>query len=190
MNTIFARLSAWRTHWTGLAPRERQALLLATGTLGLALAWWLLLAPALQTLRQAPSQHAALDQKLLQMQRLQAEAQRLQAHLPAPTAPGAMPLPKPDIPRSLQESVREQLGAGAQLVVQGERAQLTLQNIPAHALAAWLAQTRQNLKVNVVEMRLTAAQPSATARPDQTRSNDQQWDGSLVLGLPLAEAMQ
>lgn len=180
-----ARLSAWHARWTGLAARERQALLFAASTLGLALAWWLLLAPALQTLRQAPAQHATLDQQLLHMQRLQSEALRMQARLPAPraAAPGALPAPKPDIARSLQESVSQQLGAGAQLVLQGERAQLTLKNVAAHALAAWLAQTRQNLRIGVVEMRLTAA-----AHPEQ--ATDQLWDGSLLLSLPLAEDTQ
>lgn len=173
---ISARLRALSAYWTGLAPRERQALLLATSVLGLALVWWLLLAPALQTLRQAPAQHAALDQQLLHMQRLQAE-------LPAPAAPGALPAPQPDIPRSLQESVSQQLGAAAQLVLQGERAQLTLKRLPAEVLAAWLGQVRQNLQVAVVEMRLTAAKS-----PD--KANDQLWDGTLVLSLPLSGGTQ
>lgn len=184
MNTARpSRLSAWQARWAGLAPRERQALSLATGTIALALAWWVLLAPALQTLRAAPAQHAALDQQLQRMQRLEAEALRLQADLPPPTAesPGALLAPRPDLQRSLQESVSSQLGPGARLVLQGERAQLTLKNIPAPALAAWLGQARQNLKVSTVEMRLTVtAGPASAGEPH--------WDGSLVLALPAAEA--
>lgn len=186
MNKTFTRLNVWRARWTGLAPRERQALLLAASTLVLALLWWVLLAPALQTLRLAPAQHAALDQQLQRMQRLQAEALRLQADLPPPAAAGALPRAQPDIPRSLQESVSQQLGAGAQLALQGERAQLTLKSVPAHALAGWLTQTRQNLKVGVIEMRLTVAKPAAPAQATQARANDPQWDGSLVLSLPLS----
>lgn len=185
MNTARSpRLGAWQARWAGLAPRERQALSLASGTIALALVWWLLLAPALQTLRAAPAQHAALDLQLQRMQRLEAEALRLQAELPAPTADSAGALPaRPDLQRALQESVSAQLGAGARLVLQGERAQLTLKNVPAPALASWLGQARQNLKVSVVEMRLTA-----TAGPAQASATESHWDGSLVLALPPAEA--
>lgn len=178
---------AWRAQWTGLAARERQALLLAAAALGAGLLWWVLLAPALQTLRQAPAQHAALDQQLLRMQRLQAEAQRLLADMPPPL-PGAQDgLATPaDVPTRLKESV-QQLGTGAQLTLQGERAMLTLKGVPANALAAWLGQVRQNLKVNTLEMKLTAAAPPATASAASAKpgpAGDPRWDGSLVLGLP------
>lgn len=178
-----ARLDAWRARWSSLAPRERQSLALAAGTVGLALLWWVLLAPALQTLRAAPAQHALLDQQLQRMQRLEAEALRLQADLPPPSidSPNALPAPRPDLQRALQESVGNQLGAGARLVLQGERAQLTLKNVPAPALAAWLGQARQNLRVGTLEMRLTAATAAAAGAADQ------RWDGSLVLTLPPAE---
>lgn len=174
------RLRTWRAHWKALAPRERLAVGWAATTIGLAVVWWLLLAPALQTLRQAPAQHAVLDQQLQRMQRLQAEALRLQAELPPPRseAEGALPTAQPDLPRSLQESVNAQLGAGAQLVLQGERAQLTLRNVPAEALATWLVQARQNLKVGALEVRLTATSPAQAAAPGQ------HWNGSLVLALP------
>lgn len=188
MNTARSpRLGAWQARWAGLAPRERQALSLAAGTIAVALAWWLLLAPALQTLRAAPARHAALDLQLQRMQRLEAEALRLQAELPPPAAEsaGALPAARPDLQRALQDSVSSQLGPSARLVLQGERAQLTLKNTPAAALATWLGQARQNLKVSTVEMRLTA-----TAGPAQASASEPHWDGSLVLTLPLAEATQ
>ncbi len=186
MNTARSpRLGPWRARWAGLAPRERQSISLAMGTIALALVWWVLLAPALQTLRAAPAQHAALDLQLQRMQRLEAEALRLQADLAPPTAEsaGALPAARPDMQRALQDSVSSQLGTGARLVLQGERAQLTLKNVPAPALAAWLGQARQNLKVSTVEMRLTA-----TAGPAQASATEPHWDGSLVLALPPAEA--
>lgn len=195
-----AQLKALSARWASLAPRERQALSLALGTIGLALVWWVLLAPALQMLRAAPAQHALLDQQLQRMQRLEAEAQRLQADLsPVPVeGADALPAARPDMQRALQESVASQFGTSAQLVLQGERAQLTLKNVPAPALAAWLSQARQNLKVGTVEMKLTAATgpaqaasaqaASAQAAPAPAAANDQHWDGSLVLGLPPAEA--
>ncbi len=184
-NNSAAQLKAWRARWAALAPRERQALALAFGTIGLALVWWVLLAPALQTLRAAPAQHALLDQQLQRMQRLEAEALRLQADLPPPAAEGgdALPAARPDLQRALQESVANQLGAAARLVLQGERAQLTLTRVPAPALAAWLGQARQNFKVATVEMKLTAATGAAPAA-----AGDQHWDGNLVLSLPPTEA--
>lgn len=188
MNTArSSRLGALQARWAGLAPRERQALSIAAGTVALALVWWVLLAPALQTLRAAPARHAALDQQLQRMQLLEAEALRLQSDLPAPIteSAGALPAARPDLQRALQESVSNQLGAGARLVLQGERAQLTLKNVAAPALAAWLGQARQNLKVNVLEMRLTV-----TAGPAQAGAGEPHWDGSLVLGLPPAESTQ
>lgn len=180
------RANPWQARWASLAARERLSISLATATIGLALAWWVLLAPALQTLRAAPARHAVLDLQLQRMQRLAAEARRLQAELPPPASqtPDALPAPRPDLQRALQESVSGQLGAGAQLVLQGERAQLTLKNVPAPALAAWLGQARQNLKVGTLEMRLTAAPMQSAA----AGASDQHWDGSLVLGLPPAES--
>lgn len=172
-------LGALRTHWSRLAPRERRALSLGMVCIGLALAWWVLLAPALHTLRQAPVQHAALDQRLQRMQQLQAEAQRLRADLPASTREGtdALSSALPDVQRSLQESVRTQLGAGAQLALQGERAQLTLKGVPAPALATWLAQVRQHLKVAPSAMQLTQT-------ASQAGSSGTRWDGTLVLTMP------
>ena len=62
--------------------------------------------------------------------------------------------------------------------------------MPAPALAAWLGQARQNLKVTTVEMKLSAATAPAAAASAAAASatNDQRWDGSLVLSLPPAEA--
>ena len=41
-----AMAAALRTHWASLAPREQTLVLAAATVLGLALLWWLLLAPA------------------------------------------------------------------------------------------------------------------------------------------------
>ncbi|WP_225976039.1 type II secretion system protein GspM, partial [Paracidovorax avenae] len=79
-----SRAEALRARWKTLAPRE-QSLVLAAGTVvAVALLWWVALAPALRTLREAPAQHAALDAQLQRMQALQSEALQLQA---APAAP-------------------------------------------------------------------------------------------------------
>ena len=47
--------------WQGLAPREQRAVQLSAWVVGLGLLWWLGLAPAVDTLRQASARHALLD---------------------------------------------------------------------------------------------------------------------------------
>jgi general secretion pathway protein M len=154
--------------WKALAPRE-QSLVLAAGTVvGLALLWWVALAPALQTLRTAPARRAALDAQLQHMQALQAEAQQLQA------APATRPA---DARRSLQTSLAQQLGTTAQIQFAGDRATITFKGASADALAPWLAQARSNAHAAPIEARLTrSAAPAAANAP--------RWDGSLVLALP------
>lgn len=49
--SIRPALAALRAHWARMAPREQSLVLAAAAVLGLALLWWVLLAPALQQLR-------------------------------------------------------------------------------------------------------------------------------------------
>ena len=65
--------------WARLGARERRLAALAATVVGLALLWWLGLAPALRTLREADSQRAALQVQAQQMQRLKTEAEALKA---------------------------------------------------------------------------------------------------------------
>ena len=157
--------SAWRAHWHRLAARERLLLQAAAVLVALALLWWLALAPALHTLRQAPARHAALDAQLQTMYTLQAQAQALQ-NAPRLSADAAG--------RALQAATAEHLGNSARLSLQGAQATLNLQGTPATALAAWLAQARANAHAVPQEARLVRSSRTDSAR----------WDGSLVLSLP------
>ena len=65
-------LAALRAHWARMAPREQSLVLAAAAVVGLALLWWVLLAPALQQLRGSGARHAAVDAQLQRMQALQA----------------------------------------------------------------------------------------------------------------------
>ncbi|KQP48596.1 type II secretion system protein GspM [Pseudorhodoferax sp. Leaf274] len=165
------KLDAWqqqlRTRWALLAPRERGALALAGTIALLALAWWVLLGPALATLRQADAQHRDLDAQLQAMRGLQSDAMALQ---------NQPRLPYDDALRALETSVRQRLGSTAQLSVAGERATLTLKGAEADALARWLTQARVNARALPAEARLTRAAGPATAPA--------RWDGALVLTLP------
>jgi general secretion pathway protein M len=159
------RLQTLQLRWNTLSTRERYGAYLAGGAIGLAVLWWVLLAPALHTLASAPTEQGRLDAQLQHMQRLQAQAQVLK------TQPRTS---RDDALRALDQSVKQRLGSAAQLNVSGTQATLTLKGVAADALAQWLAQARINAHATLREARLqrnTAATPAA-------------WDGTLVLGLP------
>ncbi|WP_326534960.1 type II secretion system protein GspM [Pseudorhodoferax sp.] len=153
-----------RARWDLLASRERAAVLLAGAVVLLALLWWVLLGPALATLRQAEAQHRQLDAQLQTMRGLQAEAMALQ---------NQPRLAHDDALRALEASVRQRLGATAQLSVAGERATLTLKGADPEALARWLTQARVNAHALPSEARLT-----------RSAGTPARWDGALVLTLP------
>ncbi|MBE7366772.1 type II secretion system protein GspM [Ramlibacter pallidus] len=153
-----------RTRWAGLAPREQALVTAAAGLVVLALLWWILLGPALATLRSAEAQHRVLDQQVLQMRRLQAQARTMQAQ----------PKQNPDeAMRQLEAAIRQQLGVSARYSIAGERVTVTLANVPAPALAQWLTQVRSNARAIPGEAKL-ARNPAGG------------WDGTLVLTLPAA----
>jgi general secretion pathway protein M len=124
------------------------------------LLWWVALAPALKVLKTAPQQHLALDAQNQQMQRLQAQALALRA-LPVVSAEEA---------RSALEASLKPLGASGQMVVQVERATVTLKGVSPDALAEWLAVARQNARTVPSEAHLTRNAAGA-------------WDGSVVFYL-------
>lgn len=79
-NSPFARVTApLSAALDRLSPRERQAVLTALWVVGLSLLWWLAVAPALATLREAPARHARLDAQLGQMQRMAATVNALRS---------------------------------------------------------------------------------------------------------------
>jgi len=153
-----------QARWRVLAPREKAGILLAAALLGLAVSWWVLLAPALHTWRSAGAEARSLDAQLQKMQSLQAQAQELQSQ-------GR--LGPEEARRALDASVKQQLGSTAQLSVSGERATVTLKGVSAEALAQWLTQSRINARVLPTEARLSRS-ASASAS----------WDGTIVLALP------
>lgn len=158
-------LQTLQARWGLLRPRERRLLTFGTAVLGLALLWWVALAPALQTLRTAPQQHQRLDMQLQHMRQLQAQAQALQQRPRTNTA---------DAARALEQSVHQHLGASAQVQHNGTQATVTIKNLPADTLAQWLAQVRGQASATVTQARL---QRDGAATPVT-------WSGTLVLALP------
>ncbi|HRN66455.1 MAG TPA: type II secretion system protein GspM [Alicycliphilus sp.] len=165
-----AMAAALRTHWASLAPREQTLVLAAATVLGLALLWWLLLAPALAQLRASPARHAALDAQLQQMQALQAQALHLK-DIPRPTGNETLPV--------LWRSLGQQLSAGTQMSTTGDRAAITLKDVPPEALAQWLAQVRSTTRAVPTEARLMRNTASTGGA-----SPPAPWNGTLTLALP------
>lgn len=158
-------VTALQARFNTLALREQRLVSLAALLVGVALLWWLALAPALVTLRAAPEQHAKLDAQIQQMQALRAQAQAMQAQ--PPMAPD-------EVRRQLEATAKQRL-PGANLLVTGDRATLTLKAASSDALAQFLSQARANARVLPVESRLVK-QPVELPL----------WDGSLVLVLPVS----
>ncbi len=157
-----------QAHWDSLAPRERRSVQAAAALVGLALLWWLALAPALATLRAAEAQHQSLDAQLQTMRSLQAEAQALQAQ---PV------LAFDDALKAVEAATRADLAGSGQISTTGERVTVNLKNTPADALARWLAQVRINARALPTEARLVQSPASA-------ESSMPTWNGTLVLALP------
>jgi len=177
---------ALRQRWQTLALRERQALIAAALVLAGALFWWVGLAPALHTLRSIEARQRGLDAQWQQMQSLQSQARELQQQTR---------LSRQEALQALESSVRQRLGTGGQLTVQGERATLVLKAVPATALAQWLSQARANARVLPAEVRLSRSNGATPANANNNGAPagkpaptvaEPAWDGSLVLALPPA----
>ena len=182
------RTETLQAYWAGLAERERRMVRLVVGLVSLAVVWWVALAPALQTLRTAPAEHARLDTQLQQMTALQVQAQALKLQ-PRSSRDEAL--------RALESSVRQGLGANSQLVAGGstEGANILLRATPADALAPWLTQARANARAVPREVHLTRSQASPPATPPLTATAGMataaptdtagvRWEGTLSMTLP------
>lgn len=155
-------LAPLRARWMRLAPRERSLVAAAGLLVGLALLYWLALAPALATLRGADTAHRSLDAQLQRVLSLQAQARALQAQ-PRQNRDDAL--------RLLEGSVQQRLGASARTAVLGDRVTVTLTGASPDALAQWLTQARVNARAVPADARLT-------------RNAAGLWDGTLALNLP------
>ena len=131
--------------WQSLGERERLAVGSIGVLLGLTLAWAVLLAPALRTLRTAPAELESLE---LQLQQMQAQAQEARTLRAAPTVPPAQ------AQAALKASV-DHLGAAARLTLTGDRAVVALNGISPPALQAFLGEVRSAARARPIEAQLT-----------------------------------
>jgi general secretion pathway protein M len=174
-------MNALQARWATLGSREQRLVVIACVLVGAALLWWVALAPAWQTVRSAPAQHALVDAQLQSMRALAAEATTLRAQ---------RALSYEESLRNLDSSVKQTLGAGASLSVSDSRASVTLKGVSANALAQWLSQARVNARVVPSEARLQRSMASAPSSGASAASaggganSNATWDGMLVLALP------
>jgi len=146
-----APLAAAKNWWSRLTLRDRGLVTLGAAVLALYLLWAVAVAPALATLRRAPAQLAALQMQEQQMQLLAQVAKALRGTQPVPPAQAAQAL----------NAATARLGAQAKVSLQGERAVLTVQGVPAPQLMAWLAEVRAGARGRVSEATLTQSGPGA-----------------------------
>ncbi len=164
-------MNPFKLWWTKLATREQRWISIAAWLVGLAVVWWLGLAPAIKTLRAAPAQHAAVDAQLQAMRAQAAQAKDLR---------GQRAISYDEALRNLEGSVKKTLGTGANLAINDTRANLSLKNVNADALAVWLNQARIDARAVPSEARITRSMP-ASASSTATMTS---WDGTIVLNLP------
>jgi general secretion pathway protein M len=156
--------AALRARWQALAPREQMLVAAAAALVGLALVWWIALAPALATLRGAEAQHRTLDAQVQQVRRLQAQAQAMQSQ-PRMNREEAL--------RLLEVAIRQQFAIAARYSIAGDRVTVTLTGVSSEALAQWLTQARVNARSLPAEARLA-------------RNATGTWDGTITMVLPPA----
>lgn len=140
--SLIAPLQTW---WRTLAARERRLVAVAIVVLAFGGLWVTALQPAWRTLSRAPAELDALEAQLQTMQRLAAEAQVLRAAPPVTL----------DQATAALKSATERLGGKGKLVLQGERAVLTLSGIGTGALRDWLAEARAGARARPLETNLT-----------------------------------
>jgi len=156
-----SQMNALRQWWQRVSPREQRLIQVAAAVLGLSLLWWLGIAPALKVLKTAPAQHQKLDAQLQTMQQLQAQTQNLRAQKTL-TANEAKEL--------LTQSLKP-LAEHAQMTVQVQRVNISLNQVAPEALSQLLATLRQNARMAPTEAHLQR-NPAGT------------WEGALILQLP------
>ncbi len=133
------------TWWQARTPRERQAVAVVAVVVGLFFVWSLLVQPALRTVTEAPLVLDRLDAQYQQMQRIATESNGLRA---APRVAPAQAV-------AALKAATDRLGERGKLVIQGERATLTLNTgVNPEALRAWLNEARNGARARPVEAQL------------------------------------
>lgn len=151
--------AALQAQWAGLATRERSALTAAATVIGLALLWWVAIAPAWRTLQEVP---ARIDRQGLQLQTLQqlaAETAELRTLAPVSSAQAGAAL----------DSASARYGARISLQRLGDQATVSVRELTGDELRDWLAEVRSTARARTTEAQLSRS--------------GQGYTGTLVLSL-------
>jgi general secretion pathway protein M len=148
-----------QTAWKARAPRERIALSVMAAVLVVFVLWALLIAPALATLRSAPTTLESLDGQLQQLRTMAAEVRDLRNATPVPAAQAGLAI----------KAAVERHGDKMRLSLQADRALITLQGASPEQLRALLVEARSAARARPLEAQLTRA-PNG-------------FNGTLVFGL-------
>lgn len=131
--------------WQALSARDRLAATVGTSVLGVLILWLLAVQPAWRTVREVPAQIDAVEAQLQAMRALAAETTSLRGATPVSQAQAAAAL----------QAATEQLGDKGKLVIQGDRATLTLTAADTASLRAWLELARSAARARPLEAQLS-----------------------------------
>lgn len=141
--------TTWRREasrrWEALSPRDRLAVSIGAGALGVLVSWLLAVQPALRTVREVPAQIDVVEAQLQAMRALAAETSGLR---------GATPVSQAQAVAALQAAT-DRLGAKGKLSVQGDRATLTLTAADTESLRSWLELARSAARARPIEAQLS-----------------------------------
>jgi general secretion pathway protein M len=135
-------------YWVARSEQEQRTLSIGAGILLLALAYLVLLAPALEGRAALRAQLPQLRQQAAQLRVLADEARSLAAQPAAPVAPMSR--------ESLQQSLSARGINPASLAMTGEYAKLQLNNVSFANLMAWLDAQRRESRITVNDAAVTA----------------------------------
>lgn len=159
-SVIFSFSQRLRQYWQGLAVRERRLALFTILFVACSVLWWVLLAPALRTIRTSNAQAAQQEAQLARMRSMQAQAAQLQQQ-PA--------LDPAESQKKLMQLTQTMLGAES-ITMQGAQAVVQLNEVQPSVLSNWLAQARQQARAVPAQAQI---EQSATG-----------WNGQIVMRLP------
>jgi general secretion pathway protein M len=130
--------------WSALGTRERAWVTAAGAVVGAFLLWSIAIQPAWRTTQASPAQLDRLESQVQTMRQLSAEATELRnAPQVSPTQAGA----------ALQAAI-QRLGSRAQVVLQGDRATVTVKGLSGNDLSNWLAEVRSSARARATEVQL------------------------------------
>jgi len=135
-------------YWLARSEQERRTLSIGAGILLLALAYLILIAPAVEGRASLRAQLPQLRQQAAQLRALADEARSLAAQ-PAPQVP-------PMTRDSLQQSLTARGITPASLAMTGQYAKLQLNNVSFANLMAWLDAQRRENRITINDAAVTS----------------------------------